>query len=409
MNIFSMSGDQLNPTDQSDRSGYLPVEYIMSSSDDVPVFRIIGYENVESLNKEMERTKVITIGGFLALTLSTLLFALWLFNRFLFVPMRRMIQDMRRMAEGKLDLSVNKKGLRDFSVLADSFESMADQVRLRNNDLELLLDLDDSAILCFSHDDEVVYVNKSAVSLFDYTRDEIGNLDLADLFSNDINQLMKDVVQLMNDVDDPGEKYKPLNICLNCIRKDGSIFQRDAVINSIDVMGGDGFSVVIKPVLAVEDDNSVKQSNQRMNAIEQSLSSLLEIARNNPDMTEGLSNIDQNGAQGAGKENEKQLLREKVVNVMCSALTCWEHDLGKTKLALADESKIWPVYIDKSTPTTRTLDKYLTLSSCPKNPRCQRVVDTAEFVFEQLGDRKSPHQQELVEALQALRHSMSGI
>jgi hypothetical protein len=40
------------------------------------------------------------------------------------------------------------------------------------------------------------------------------------------------------------------------------------------------------------------------------------------------------------------------------------------------------VYIDKSTPMNRTLNKYLNLDICPKNPLGKRVVDTAEFVCE---------------------------
>ncbi|MCW8853759.1 MAG: hypothetical protein OQK72_03560, partial [Gammaproteobacteria bacterium] len=107
--------------------------------------------------------------------------------------------------------------------------------------------------------------------------------------------------------------------------------------------------------------------------------------------------------------NDKLRLRQDAVNVMHSALACWEHDLDKSKLALAEESKIWPVYIDKSTPTTRTMDKYLHIDSCPKNPRCQRVVDTAEFVLKQLGDKQTAHQQKLLTELQVLRQSMSGV
>ncbi|HEY9050314.1 MAG TPA: hypothetical protein VIQ03_02140, partial [Gammaproteobacteria bacterium] len=81
---------------------------------------------------------------------------------------------------------------------------------------------------------------------------------------------------------------------------------------------------------------------------------------------------------------------------------------GKSKLDLAEESRIWPVYIDKSTPTTRTLDKYLHIDSCPKNPRCQRVIDTAEFVLKRLGDRQTPYQQKLVESLESLRQALAG-
>ena len=79
---------------------------------------------------------------------------------------------------------------------------------------------------------------------------------------------------------------------------------------------------------------------------------------------------------------DKRVVREQAVSVMNLALACWERELGRSKLDLAEQSRIWPVYIDKSTPTTRTLDKYLNLDNCPKNPRSKRVVDTAEAIFE---------------------------
>ncbi len=192
ISIFSPAGEPIivGVPDQPD--SHLPVEYMLFTSDNQPAFRIVGYENVEKLNAEMERTRTVTISSFLLLTISTLLFALWLFNRFLFEPVARMIQDMKQMASGKLDLTVNKKGLRDFSVLAETFNSMADQVRRRTNDLERLLDLDDSAILCFGNDQEAVYFNRGAAALFGYAPDEIGDLDLNDLFGDDIAGLVKD-------------------------------------------------------------------------------------------------------------------------------------------------------------------------------------------------------------------------
>ena len=94
---------------------------------------------------------------------------------------------------------------------------------------------------------------------------------------------------------------------------------------------------------------------------------------------------------------------------MLCALACWEHDLDKSKLDLAEESRIWPVYIDKSTPTTRTLDKYLNIETCPKKPRTQRVIDTAEFVLKQLGRKSSGERKKLQQALNDFRQLISGI
>jgi HAMP domain-containing protein len=353
----------------------------------------------------------VTTSGFLALTLGTLLFALWLFNRFVFIPVGRMIQDMKQIAHGKLDLAVNKKGLREISVLAKSFESMANQVKMRTNDLERLLDLDDSAILCFGNDAEAVYFNKVAIALFAYAENEISDLDLADVFSEDVIQLMKTPAPSHSLV-----QKNTLTTRLSCTRKDGYVFQSDAVINALDIREGVGYAIVLNPIADSEDDlltnyvvSSIEKNEQRMHAVEQSLNSILELARDKPGLVSGIGNIERPALAGLDTDHDKRLLREQVVNVMRSALACWEHDLGKTKLDLAEESRIWPVYIDKSTPTTRTLDKYLNIDSCPKNPRSQRAIDTAEFVLRQMNKKSTVSRKKLQQALDDLRLSISGV
>ena len=406
ISIFSPAGDPIivGVPDQPDN--HLPVEYMLFSSDNQPAFRIVGYENVEKLNAEMEQTRTVTISSFLLLTIGTLLFALWLFNRFLFEPVVRMIQDMKQMASGKLDLTVNKKGLRDFSVLAETFNAMAGQVRRRTNDLERLLDLDDSAILCFGNDQEAVYFNRGAAALFGYAPDEIGDLDLNDLFGDDIAGLVKD----------SSPSSSKMQSHLTCIRKDGARFERDAVIRALDMRGGRGLAIVLNAIPGADAYpspetvvSSFQRNEQRMNAVEQSLNSLLELARGAPGLTAATSSIELPDSGSTEPGLGRPPLREQVVHVMLCALACWEHDLNKSKLDLAEESRIWPVYIDKSTPTTRTLDKYLNIDTCPKNPRTQRVIDTAEFVLRQLGRKSTGERQKLQQALNDFRLLISGI
>lgn len=402
VNIFSMEGKQINNSEQNITRGYLPVEYTLPASDGQPAFRIVGYEHVDELNREMMKTQIVTISGFLLLSLSTLLFALWLFHRFLFTPLRQMVMDMEQVTHGKLDLTVNNKGLREFHVLADAFNSMSEQVRMRTNDLERLLDMGDSAIMCFDHDMEAVYINKAATRLLGYSSDEFADLDLTDLFSDDITQLMKHAVV----ADSSGQKK--LHSALTCKHKDGHEFGMTAVINCIDVMGQSGYAVALDTASGSQ-VRMAGHSEQRLDAVEQSLSSLLEFARNNPGLMSGLGNIGQVNTESTETVSDKALSREHAVKVMNLALACWEHDLGKTKLELAEESTIWPVYIDKSTPTTRTLDKYLKLDSCPKNPRNQRVIDTAEFVLRNMSNRTTAGRTKLQDALDAFRLLLSGM
>ncbi len=402
VSIYSMAGEQVNATGQAQTDEHLPVEYVLQTSTGEPAFRIVGLENVERLNTEMKQTQVVTISGFLLLALSTLLFALWLFNRFMLSPLSMMATNMRQMAQGKLDYAVESKGLSEFNSLAGTFNTMAEQVRMRAYDLERLLDLDDSAIVCFDGDKEMVFFNKAATALFGYSNDELNDLDLNDLFVDDVaGRLIAEAR-----TGDGGESKLPT--VRACKHKDGREFKCDSVINSLDVMGQKGYAIALNSIIGDEHLLS-SQNEQRLEAVEQSLESLLDLARTNPSLTQGIGNISSFFKTGAASGVDKATIREQAVTVMNAALACWERERGKSKLDLAEQSKIWPVYIDKSTPTTRTLDKYLSLDNCPKNPRSQRVLDTAEFVLREVGRKDSAACDKLREELDAYRELLSGV
>ncbi len=402
--IFSMLNEQINSNKQEITGNHLPVEFILNASDENPIFKVVGYEYIDELNKEMYQTQTMTITGFLLMSLSTLFFALWLFNRFLFSPLSQMISDMKQITHGKLELTVNNKGLREFHILADAFNLMADQVRIRTNDLQRLLDLDDSALMCFDHDNEAVYFNEGATRLFGYASDEIIDLDIADLFTDDISLLLKRAAETDSAL------QGNFRTQLNCKHKDWHLFKSDASINTVDVMGHSGFAIVLNSVSGSKEQAQSTQSDLRLNAMEHTLSNLLDFATSNPGVISGLGNQGLVDVSNTEAGTQKSLLREHVVKVMNMALSCWEHDLCNTKLELAEQSKIWPVYIDKSTPTTRTLDKYLNIELCPKNPRFQRAIDTSEFVL-RIMKKKSPGKkcEELNEALGSFRLLISGI
>jgi len=399
--IYSLSGKQINANAQTITESHLPVEFTLLTSDGKPAYKIVGYENVDELNREMEQTQTLTISGFLMLSLSTLMFALWLFNRFLFSPVSRMIHDMKQITHGKLELTVSNKGLSEFHILADAFNSMTHQVRMRTNDLQRLLNLDNNALMCFDQDNEAVYFNEGATRLFGYVSDEINDLDIADLFTDDIHLLFKQATS-------NNTQQTNLHTPLGCKHKDGHTFKMGAIINKVDVMGQSGFAIALN-MTNTEQQQATSQNNQRLNAVEQTLSSLLAFAKDNPGVMSGLGNLGLDNASANVGDNQKSSVRENVVKLMNLALSCWEHDLGKTKLELAEASKIWPVYIDKSTPTTRTLDKYLNIELCPKNPRCQRAIDTAEFVLRKANKSQSDAFNALQQSLDSFRELLSGI
>ncbi|RLA05243.1 MAG: hypothetical protein DRQ47_01695 [Gammaproteobacteria bacterium] len=338
----------------------------------------------------MEQTQLITVVSFLLMTLLTLLFALWLFKKFMFTPVNQMISDMDQITHGKLHLTVDNSGLREFHLLANAFNSMNEQVRMRTNDLQQLLDLDDSALLCFDHDRDIVYFNNGAANLFGYTQDESYDLDLSDLFKDDISTLINNSLTINY------LQTTNLRTQLNCKHKDGQVFQSSAIITVVDVMGKNGLAIALNKEIQSDSVSSIK--DQRLSVVEQTLSRLLSFSEQGKN-----ENYDQDA------DSKKLIIREQVVNLMNLSLNCWTQDTGSTKLDLAEQSGIWPIYIDKSTPTTRTLDKYLTINSCPKNPRNQRVIDTAEFVLKETSQQKSDKHLELEYSLDSFRQLLAGL
>lgn len=81
--------------------------------------------------------------------------------------------------------------------------------------------------------------------------------------------------------------------------------------------------------------------------------------------------------------NVKQQLYKKTVDLMNLSLLYWESTTGKTKIELAEKSGLWTTYIDaKGTCTTKTLDRYLHLTTLPKKPRVRQVLATGCFVLQ---------------------------
>lgn len=78
-----------------------------------------------------------------------------------------------------------------------------------------------------------------------------------------------------------------------------------------------------------------------------------------------------------------QDVRDVTVQLVRDSIAMWQKYSGKSKTELAEKSRLWRVYMDGSTAKTRTLDKYLSVQTLPKNPRWETVNRTAHFVLEQ--------------------------
>jgi YesN/AraC family two-component response regulator len=87
------------------------------------------------------------------------------------------------------------------------------------------------------------------------------------------------------------------------------------------------------------------------------------------------------------KQNKEQLviqqIRNAIFDIMNISVRYWELSYGKTKVALAEESAIWTAMLDNDIGCyrTRTMDRYLKISTIPKHPNYNNVLNTGSFVL----------------------------
>lgn len=70
-----------------------------------------------------------------------------------------------------------------------------------------------------------------------------------------------------------------------------------------------------------------------------------------------------------------------LVDLMVYAVESWELASKQSRIELAEQSGIWRVSIDEGRLRTRSLDRYLSIRSLPKNPRWREVLRTGHYVL----------------------------
>ncbi|MCU7834751.1 MAG: response regulator [gamma proteobacterium symbiont of Taylorina sp.] len=108
------------------------------------------------------------------------------------------------------------------------------------------------------------------------------------------------------------------------------------------------------------------------------------------------------------KEQDKNLYqnqRQLLVEIMNHSLDLWIEQTAMTKIELAQNSKLWKVYMDDDGwERTQTLDRYLHLDTLPKRPRIRQILNTANYVLEHCKDNTKASEQ-LCQLMQQLSDS----
>lgn len=73
--------------------------------------------------------------------------------------------------------------------------------------------------------------------------------------------------------------------------------------------------------------------------------------------------------------------RRALVELMLAVVENWERSTGSSRLELAEKSRVWRVTVDDGRLRARAMERYLSLSKLPTNPRWRDVLRSAYFVL----------------------------
>ena len=160
------------------------------------------------------------------------------------------------------------------------------------------------------------------------------------------------------------------------------------VDTAIEAMRIGAINYLRKPVGVDELDMAVQKGIERRDLIRTVRKRQEQLEKANRELTELRGQLENALEREIDKRKQAQgelhriHIRESLVETMNLALRCWKQTTRKTKIDLAEESRIWTASIDADgTYRTRTMDRYLKVGSLPANPRTEDVLDTGYFVL----------------------------
>jgi methyl-accepting chemotaxis protein WspA len=104
------------------------ISHTVNDANGSPIMHLAVLDDFTALFEATKQTRNKSTAVFVALIGAALLIAILILNRFLFHPVKKMILDMSRVAQGDTDAKVGGRALQEFHALANAFNSMTQQI-----------------------------------------------------------------------------------------------------------------------------------------------------------------------------------------------------------------------------------------------------------------------------------------
>lgn len=115
------------PKDEVDNA--VRVIFALPQMSGEPALNIQVMENIEQMAASFRRTQMINVGGFVVIIGLGIAFALMVFSAYVFKPLRKLMDNMKRSAEGDLTMQVETRGLCELHTLGNALRMLVESLR----------------------------------------------------------------------------------------------------------------------------------------------------------------------------------------------------------------------------------------------------------------------------------------
>lgn len=277
--------------------------------------------------------------------------------------------------------------------------------------LARILDVSDDALIAVNENQEIVYFNKQAEGIFGFQREHLLNQSIEkllvpgfiDTYQRTINEIDRQFIENpvfksntdLNIVNQSGEKRSLVTAVTTFELDDERVYTfiindqpNDPIKKTInkqntDITGKIQLSKLVpKGVVQglLKEQLSKSDSIRFVEGIFDNIIKYLVKGGADliPQLQKGIEPIDK---PAVIPFYQKEDFRLALTDLMTLSVNYWKSTTSKSKWQLAEESGLWKAYLDQGAYKTRTMDKYLNPDKLPRNPKWNRVLDTAEFVL----------------------------
>ena len=261
---------------------------------------------------------------------------------------------LRRQQRARLADAANR--VRYEEMLA-RYQRDADALSGDRDLLQVLLDSRSEALCLLDADGQVLAVNRAARPLLGSVRETLAGTPLSDALSAEDAAALAAALERMEDA-----SVQTLTFAASdgrpALRAEFSQWEQ-----------GDGLVVMLLEALAADTAATANASDVSADVPENPPSAEAGSAATHPPL--------------ADDADARAGFRRVLVELMLAAIEAWERSTGTNRIELADRSRIWCINIDDGRLRARAMERYLSLSKLPQNPRWRDVLRTAYYVMGQ--------------------------